>query len=161
MSAFIDLAKFCGDHPEIRAHKMVGELLRAADAELEATITQNEAFRQANDELRKGWNDCYETNQELRAENKKLCALLAEKYEIYLQNCAEIDRLSKERQEAREHLERLLEATEDFLALPPDDMKDFMPCSQPTTASDCRLLTAAHRMASEWMQKESKNDTTE
>ena len=34
MSAFTELAIFCGDHPEIRAHKRIGELLQATAAEL-------------------------------------------------------------------------------------------------------------------------------
>jgi hypothetical protein len=38
---------------------------------------------------------------ELKADNNKLSALLAEKYEIYLQNCAEIDKLNTELDEAR------------------------------------------------------------
>ena len=119
MSAFIDLAKFCGDHPEIRAHKEIGRLLQEVAQEINKHRTENERFLKANIEVAR-----LNTN------------------------------LQVELQDAREHLERLLEATEDFLALPPDDMKDFMPYGQPTTASDCRLLTAAHRMASEWMQKD-------
>ena len=42
--------------------------------------------------------------EEARAENGKLSALLAEKYEIYLQNCAEIDQLNIE-------LEAMFQAT--------------------------------------------------
>jgi hypothetical protein len=32
MSALTELAIFCGEHPEIRAHKRIGELLQATAA---------------------------------------------------------------------------------------------------------------------------------
>jgi hypothetical protein len=34
MSAFIELAKFCEEHPEIRAHKQIGTLLQELYVEL-------------------------------------------------------------------------------------------------------------------------------
>lgn len=36
MSALDELVIFCGEHPEIRAHKRIGELLQATAAELAA-----------------------------------------------------------------------------------------------------------------------------
>ena len=53
-------------------------------------------FVQARDEL-----------AQLRTDNSKLCALLAEKYEIYLLNCAEIDKLQKAVEEAEKIFMRM------------------------------------------------------
>jgi hypothetical protein len=60
MSAFIELAKFCTQHPEIRAHKMIGLLLQDVEQELAA-------LKKKESDNRKGWDDCYEVNTQLRA----------------------------------------------------------------------------------------------
>jgi len=62
-----------------------------------------------------------ESFMQLRDENSKLCALLAEKYQIYLQNCAEIDRYDKVCTEIRNELTAagIPELTEDRLTVLP------------------------------------------
>jgi hypothetical protein len=42
MSAFIELAKLCEAHPEIRAHKQIGSLLRETETELSELAKRNE-----------------------------------------------------------------------------------------------------------------------
>jgi hypothetical protein len=62
-----------------------------------------------------------ESFMQLRDENSKLCALLAEKYQIYLQICAEIDRYDKVCTEIRNELTAagIPELTEDRLTVLP------------------------------------------
>lgn len=69
MSAFIELAKFCGDHPEIRGHKMIGELLRGVENELNDAISQQHKYLRLNVEF-------HNSNVKLRSELNKARILL-------------------------------------------------------------------------------------
>lgn len=55
MSAFRELAIFCGDHPEIRAHRRIGELLLLVAAEIDKLTLDNaemlKAINEASHEL--------------------------------------------------------------------------------------------------------------
>jgi hypothetical protein len=55
----------------------------------------------------------------------------------------EVQRLRK----IEDALRNLCNASEEFLAQPPDDMPDSRPFSQPTTAGDCRELNVAYGIA--------------
>ena len=68
----------------------------------------------------------------------------------------QLTQLRAELKEAKENINRLLDAGDEFLASPPDDMKDFMPFGQPTTAIDCRQLIAAHHIASAFLEAHKK-----
>ncbi len=54
---------------------------------------------------------------------------------------AEVERLTAE----VKRLQTIRDAAEPFLADPPADMSDHIPCNQYTTAADCRELSAAFR----------------
>jgi len=75
MSAFTELAIFCGDHPEIRAHKRIGELLQATAAELaqlkfdKDELTKSILALRGEMVLIKGmWKETIDKNTQLRAE---------------------------------------------------------------------------------------------
>jgi hypothetical protein len=90
-------------------------------------------------------------NDQLRANLYEISKIYPYEFWWIQKHDKELKQFRSDNAALRVQVERLLDATEEFLALPPDDMKDFMPFGQPTTASDCRLLTAAHRMASAFL----------
>lgn len=95
------------------------------------------------------------TIYQLRAENERLTAQ-NESLQHWKKNTPPLrlyEQTLAENADMREALDRLLDASDDFLALPPDDMRDFMPFGQPTTAIDCRQLIAAHHIAAAVLAK--------
>ena len=85
MSAFTELAIFCGDHPEIRAHKRIGELLQATAAELaqlkfdKDELTKSILALRGEMVLIKGmWKETIDKNAQLRTENEEAKKLLDE-----------------------------------------------------------------------------------
>lgn len=113
--------------------------VKYSKAELEQVIEAVKKADNSNSMYPHSWARCAKILASeciaLRAENKQLCALLAEKYEIYLLNCAEIDKLRAELEAKTKAVE---EAREVF-----DDMEN--------TDGSLSLTKRAHRLILEWL----------
>jgi iron-sulfur cluster repair protein YtfE (RIC family) len=68
-----------------------------------------------------------ESFMELQAENKKLCNMIAKRYEDYLQKCARVAELESAREEAKQFVECLVAVTDDTVQGTTEWLKKFSP----------------------------------
>jgi hypothetical protein len=77
MSAIRDIGLFCGQHPEIRAHKELGNLLRLGEEEFTQLRNEKENVENLLIKSHNQYADLYADNAQLRTSNQRMADVVS------------------------------------------------------------------------------------